>query len=68
MGSSNTKLITARQIISAHKTDCKALKQAANREMPLGHGWSKMELYKLVSIFRKMVAKRKFVSSWLNYF
>ena len=59
MGSSNTKLITARQLISAHKTDCKALKRAANGEMPLGHGWSKMELDKLVSIFRKMATKRK---------
>ena len=59
MGSSNTKLITARQVISAHKTDCKALKRAANGEMPLGHGWSKMDLDKLVSIFRKMASKRK---------
>ena len=59
MGSSNTKLKTARQVISAQKTDYKALKLAAKGEIPLGHGWSKVELDKLVSIFRNAAMKRK---------
>ena len=59
MGSSNTKLKTARQVISAQKTDYKALKLAAKGELPLGHGWSKVELDKLVSIFRNAAGKRK---------
>ena len=103
MGSSNTKLITARQVISAQKTDYKvgiygshligppllffyfrgsglradglrpdvfwwvnpcykALKRAANGDIPLGYGWSKVELDQLVSIFRKAASKRKL--SW----
>ena len=59
MGSSNTKLKTARQVISAQKTDYKALKLAAKGELPLGFGWTKVELDKLVSIFRKSAIKRK---------
>ena len=58
MGTSNTKLKTARQVISAHKTDIKALKLAAKGKIPLGHDWSKVELDKLVSIFRKTATKR----------
>ena len=58
MGTSNTKVKTARQVISAQKTDFKALKLAAKGEIPLGYGWSKVELDKLVSIFRKTATKR----------
>ena len=59
MGTLNTKLKTARQVITAHKTDYKALKQASDCKIPLGYGWSKVELDKLVSIFRKAVASKK---------
>ena len=35
------------------------LKKAANGLIPLGYGWSKVELDKLVSIFRRLAGKRK---------
>lgn len=59
MGTSTSKLKTARQVITAHRTDYKALKQVADGKIPLGYGWSKFELDKLVSIFRKAVAQKK---------
>ena len=51
--------MTARQVLSAQKTDMDALEKAANGEIPLGYGWSKVELDKLVSMFRKYAGKRK---------